>query len=213
MEFKPLENERWVWIKTPKDDYSHYLVSDMGRCWNCKTNRYLNGSYKGKDGHCQIELNINGDRVTKHIHRLVADTFIPIPEEYNDVPVDDLVVHHLDENTHNNRVDNLIWMSRGEHSVLHNIGAKRRLGMHNTTEHNKKISDALKGDKCYLYGRYGKNHSRSKPILQYTKDGVLLKEWDCAADVQRELGIHHNNISACARGRIPSAGGYLWRYK
>lgn len=58
-----------------------------------------------------------------------------------------------------------------------------------------------------------KKNPNSKPIDQYTKDGDFIKSWDSTMDVQRELGINNSNISACARGNIKSAGGYIWRYK
>lgn len=31
-------------------------------------------------------------------------------------------------------------------------------------------------------------------------------------DVQRELGIAQQSISACCKGNRKSAGGYIWRY-
>ena len=31
-------------------------------------------------------------------------------------------------------------------------------------------------------------------------------------DVERELGIAHNSISACCRGKRKSAGDFIWRY-
>lgn len=50
-----------------------------------------------------------------------------------------------------------------------------------------------------------------KPILQYTKDGQFIKEWEGIKLAQRDTGI--NNIIACCKGKYQSAGGYVWKYK
>ena len=53
----------------------------------------------------------------------------------------------------------------------------------------------------------------SIPILQFTKDGILIKEWQSAGEAQRQLGIAQPNICHCLKGRLKSAGGFVWRYK
>lgn len=56
----------------------------------------------------------------------------------------------------------------------------------------------------------GLNHGwKSKPVEQYTKDGVFIKSWPDAITAEKTLGIH--NITACCRGVRNSAGGYSWR--
>ena len=56
----------------------------------------------------------NGVQIDFEIHRLVAEAFIPNPNGYD-------VVHHIDHNPHNNRVENLRWMNKGEHTAMHTI--------------------------------------------------------------------------------------------
>lgn len=52
-----------------------------------------------------------------------------------------------------------------------------------------------------------------KPILQYTTDGVLVREWKSG----REAGIHFKisggDIVNCCKGILKSVGGFVWRYK
>lgn len=61
--------------------------------------------------------------------------------------------------------------------------------------------------------REGIRKSRNKPIFQLDKTtGEVIREWECASDVERELGINNANISACCRDKCKSAGGYRWRF-
>lgn len=52
-----------------------------------------------------------------HVHKLVAEAFIPNPNGYT-------VVHHKDHNPLNNKVDNLEWIDEDEHRRLHGIVGK-----------------------------------------------------------------------------------------
>ena len=87
----------------------------------------------------------------------------------------------------------------------------------------KRMSDANKGEKSCMYGRTGSEHpaygrtskqsASSKPIIQRSLEGAFIKEWACAADVERDIGVCHANISACVRGKRNMAGGFKWRLK
>ncbi len=55
-----------------------------------------------------------------------------------------------------------------------------------------------------------------KPVIQYTIEGVFIKEWDSAMEVQRELGIYASSIGGAANPKKTinkTAGGYLWAFK
>lgn len=62
--------------------------------------RYL--KLTGGDKYIQVVLSKNGKQYARLVHRLVAETFIPNP---NNFPC----INHKDENRKNNRVDNLEW--------------------------------------------------------------------------------------------------------
>lgn len=53
---------------------------------------------------------------------------------------------------------------------------------------------------------------RSIPILQFTEDVMFVKEWPSAHEAERQLGIACSHICQCCKGRLKSAGGYIWRY-
>lgn len=58
--------------------------------------------------------------------------------------------------------------------------------------------------------RIGKANSIS--ILQFTKNGELIRKWDCSMDIERELGFYHSNITNCCNGKRKSIGGYKWHF-
>lgn len=52
-----------------------------------------------------------------------------------------------------------------------------------------------------------------KPIQQYSKDGTFIGEWNSATAAWQTLEIQRGDISACCKGKIKSAGGFVWKYK
>lgn len=54
------------------------------------------------------------------------------------------------------------------------------------------------------------NSGKSKIVYQYTISGMFVEEWRNVSEAQRCLGI--KNISSAALGKIPSSGGFKWRY-
>lgn len=42
--------------------------------------------------------------------------------------------------------------------------------------------------------------------------GEIIKTWDSAADIERELGFRHANISACCKGKKKTYKGFIWKY-
>ena len=53
-------------------------------------------------------------------HHLVAEAFLPNPSGYS-------VVHHIDEDPRNNKVENLMWMSVEDHRALHDNSHKKKV--------------------------------------------------------------------------------------
>ena len=61
---------------------------------------------------------------------------------------------------------------------------------------------------------YGTRNERvSRKIFQYSKSGEFIREWKSAEEVKRVLGIDNSHIIACCKGKLKSAGGFVWRYK
>ena len=54
---------------------------------------------------------------------------------------------------------------------------------------------------------------RSKPVLQFTLEDILIKEYPSTKQVERDNGFNHSHISACCKGKLKQAYGYKWQYK
>lgn len=50
-------------------------------------------------------------------------------------------------------------------------------------------------------------------IVQFTKTGEFIRKWDCAADVERALGIKATNIARCCKNKARHTHGYIWQYE
>ena len=85
-----------------------YQVSDLGRVKRVTTNRILKQA-KHHGGYMRVDLCKNGKRKAHKIHRLVAQAFIPNPENK-------LQVNHIDENKTNNIISNLEWLTAKENN-------------------------------------------------------------------------------------------------
>ena len=68
-------------------------------------------SLKQSSGYLQVKLSVNGNTTLFLVHRLVGLHFLNLPKGKN---AEELVVHHKDGNTKNNRVSNLQWLSQME---------------------------------------------------------------------------------------------------
>ena len=122
-----------------------------------------------------------------YIHRLVANAFIPNENNLEQV-------NHIDGNKLNNCVFNLEWCSRSE-NMKHAI----KVGLFS----QKVVKERIKK----------MNKSAIKPILQI-KNGKIIAEYESTVLAGKQFTKNADrNISSCARGLLPSAYGYQWKYK
>jgi len=87
-----------LWKKHP--DIDRLEVSSFGRARSTKGHYYKINSINS--GYLKIQFTINGKSINKLVHRLVAETFVPNP---NNLPQ----VNHKDCNKTNNNASNLEW--------------------------------------------------------------------------------------------------------
>jgi len=60
--------------------------------------------------------------------------------------------------------------------------------------------------------RFWKLNKNSKSVLQFSKENLLIKEWDSISDVTRELWINSSHISTCCLWRRKKTWWFIWRY-
>jgi len=126
--------------------YENYLVSDQGRVFNFKYNRFLKPR-KNNRGYFLVNLCKIGVMKTLKVHRLVALAYIPNPENKR-------TVNHLDGVKTNNYVDNLEWCTQKE-NVRHayDTGLKDNKGI---KHYRAKLSEkeVLEIRRLYKTGNY-----------------------------------------------------------
>jgi len=135
-----LDKERWLPVKGSDGSYeisSFGKVKSLPRKYKRKKIIFLKPAF-GKDMGLNVVLCKNCVCKTTKVHRIVATTFIPNPENKPEV-------NHIDGNRANNRVENLEWCTRSENEKhAYRINLKNRVGQNNprsklTTENIKKI--------------------------------------------------------------------------
>jgi len=90
-----------------------------------------------------------------------------------------------------------------------------------TDESKRKISEGLKryyennGNRTALSDKHREiiRKALSKPVIQYTKEGILIKEYTSIAEAGQTSGVKKNNIQHALSGKTKLAGGFVWKYK
>ena len=157
---------------------------------------------KTKTGYLRITLNKNGKYKTFAVHRLVAEAFIPNP---NNLPE----VNHKDENKQNNFVyineDGTVDLEKS------NIEWCDRKYNNNYGTHNIKVSLFFKDKPLTKEHKEKIGKSNSLPILQIDiNTGLIIRQWDSISEAQRTLKLYH--ICDCLKNKRNSCGGYIWKY-
>lgn len=88
-----------------------YQVTSTGMIWSVKRQKYISIDDNGQ-GYKLFYASKDGQKTPKLVHRVVAEAFIgPIGQGEE--------VNHLDRNPSNNNKNNLIIVTKREHSLFH----------------------------------------------------------------------------------------------
>lgn len=173
-----------------------YQISNTGKIKSLK--RYKNNHNKkqlvkekirkqiiSKTGYYTCMLYKNGNKKLLKVHRLIAQAFIPNPNNYP-------IINHINGNKLDNNILNLEWCD-----YSHNNKEAHRLDLiKNNTKGLKKYTNSLK-----------------KRVNQYDLEENYIKTWNCISDIQKELGYTTTNICACCKNIRKTAYGFIWKYE
>lgn len=171
-----------------------YKISSFGRCVSlsrvCEDNNRVSRHTAQRlisftmaaNNYLQYRLWKENKEYHKFAHRLVAESFIPNPNNYSEVD-------HIDTNKTNNYVSNLRWASRS----MNQLNPISR----------KKNSDTKKGK----YFGTTKPVVRINP-----KDPTDIKFYVSASETHRTDGFNHTKVCAVCRGERKLHGGFFWMW-
>lgn len=183
-----MKTDNWKKVKGYEEQY---LINNDGEVYSLLSNKVLKPNYM-TTGYLSVELFKNGKRKRCSIHRLVAEAFIDNPDN---LPC----VNHKDENKQNNNVENLEWCTYKYNS---NYGTCKE-----KIKKNRVISDKLRNS---IRATGLKN---AKPVIQLTKDNVVINRFDSIMKAAEALNIDHGHISSVCKNKRKTAGGYKWKYE
>lgn len=121
-------------------DFENYQVSNLGRIYSKKRRTCLKIKRLVGRGYYQVRLSKNGKYYYKNLHRLIAETFIPNPNNYR-------TVNHINGNKLDNRLSNLEWADdcKQQHEAC-------LLGLRPTTRHILTEEEIIEVYKMYSKG-------------------------------------------------------------
>lgn len=121
-----------------------------------------------------------------YIHRLVAEAFLPNPDN---LPC----VNHKDEC----KINNFVYLNDD-----------------GTVDYDKSNLEFCTIKYNSTYGtcieRQIKNNPKRYEVIQLSLNGDVIKEYFSCNQAERETGVNHQAISECVNGKRKTAGGYIW---
>lgn len=185
-----IEEFRWI-----KGFEGRYKVSNLGRFMMVSQTdsigrvlpERMKSTRKGVGGYSVVMLRKNGKKVIYLAHRLVAEAFIPNPENKP-------FVDHIDGSRNNNVATNLRWVTAAENNA-------------NPITYQRLLKGTLENPVC------GDKNPYSRKISQYSIEGKFIAKYDSIGLASKNTKVCYACIVACAKGKRKTAGGFQWKYE
>lgn len=139
-----------------------------------------------KDGYSRIGLYKNGKYYCFGAHRLVAEAFIPNP---NNLPC----VNHKDEN----KLNNFVYVNPDGTVDFEKSNLEWCTNSYNLN-YGHRLEKAIEKRKIH--------------ILQFTKNMDFVGYYDSLTEAANSVNGLASNICSCCKQNIKSAYNYVWRY-
>ena len=188
-------NEEWRQIQGYEGLYE---VSNLGRVkslkrGNCNNEKLLKLREGNRGGYLVVILYKDKKRTTYNVHKLVAMTFIPNPENKP-------YINHKIESDEGKKINMVIFNEDGtineEKTTIEWVTPKEN---NDYGTRNERVSKAMTNGKL------------SKKVLQLSLSGELIREWPSTRECGRN-GFNQGNIVSCCNGKLPHYKGFLWMY-
>ena len=198
-------------IRPVKGFEEEYGVTRDGQVYSYRRKKFLKPILQGT-GYYTVNLTKGKVRKLSHIHRLVAEAFIPNPENKP-------CIDHINTAKVDNRVENLKWCTSKENSNNPISKARQSEKMKGKGVGRKMPLDVRIKKACANYKRYhegGLNDYEerlAKPIVQLSIDGTPVRSWNTSLEASQALKVRHRRILYCLEGKMKSLKGYMFKYQ
>ena len=137
----------------------------------------IRGELKQRSCHGYPAVDIPGYRTTQTVHRLVAETFIT-----NSNPEVFTQVDHINSIKHDNRVENLRWVTPSEN-------VRKAKSLPNCNKNTQPV-----------------------PVEQVDpKTNKIVNSFSSISEACRVTGAQNTCVNYCLKGLQRTAAGYIWR--
>ena len=175
-----------------------YRVSNLGRILSLNYNgtgkAKLMTPVENKGGYFQVGFWKNGEYKMCLVHRLVAQTFLPNPENKP-------YINHKIERDEGKKINIVIFTEDGtidkERTTIEWVTPKEN---NDYGTRNERIAKA------------NTNGIRSKPVIQLTLDGEFVREYPSTNECGRN-GFDQSNVVNCCNGKRKTHKGFRFMYK